>query len=158
MQWRSWLGLVSIFISTNRCWDTVCFEPVPVLCILPENLWVHLNFSPLQSGGHSFLAVIHHLGIIIFLHLLPNKTASPERRGLLQKYWLGLIIPKSVFLMYVSYSFVSLCYFPSILKKKLLCLCLSKELIYWNGRVLLRVILLLCSFHRTIVLGFLIEI
>ena len=119
MQWNSWLGLESIFNSTNQCWNTVCFETVPVLFILPEYLWVHLDFSPLQSRGCSFLGVIQNLLLIIFLHPLPNRSVIPERRGLLQKYCLGLIIPKSVFLC-VCYSFVSLCYFPFILKKTLL--------------------------------------
>lgn len=75
--------------SLKESWGPIWLEPVQVLCMLPQSLWVHMCISPIVSRKHYFLGVIHYF--IIFLPPIPHRSLNPEGTHLIKLSHLGLI-------------------------------------------------------------------
>lgn len=109
--------------------------------------------GPVVSGRHCLLGVTHLFWLLwsFIQHSLLHSSLSPKGRGLWKTSHLGLKVVKTLILwtLFNCRSWLV----PIYCKRKLLWRWLSMSPIYEYSGMSLIVILLLCSFSRTIVFG-----
>lgn len=90
-QWGSVRETVFSFVADihSRFWDLVWLEPVQVQHMLPHSLWVYVCHSPIMSGGHCLLRVIHPLWLLhSFCFPLHIDSCVSRGRGLMETSYL----------------------------------------------------------------------
>lgn len=134
-----------MFTSLSWFWDFVWFEPMQVLWILSQSLWVHVFISPMASGK-MLLPWSHRppLTPVVFPAYLLHRFLSLERKGLIKTTDLGLRAPKSLTLCKFFWLCISV--LNAIYYKKLLWWGFSTFLICGYSNISLRGILLLWFF------------
>lgn len=82
-----------MYTFMSQCWDSVRLVPMPVLHMMPPALSVYMFISPVVSGRHCFLGVIHHPWFLQSFLLFFCIGLSPEGKVLMETSHLGPSAP-----------------------------------------------------------------